>query len=105
MVYNDDNRLPENENNEFIDDWNSPDSDCVKKYYARMNEQMCVHKSKYDFEIGDFVKIKKDFGTNPSLKLDKFESIFGKAVKITKILYNERVEVSDENGEVKTFKM
>ncbi|KAF9761966.1 Transposon Tf2-11 polyprotein [Nosema granulosis] len=72
-----------------------------EKYIARMDRK-AVHNSKYDFETGEFVYLKKDFdANNPKNKLDSF--YYPKA-KIIEILSNKRLKINMD-GEEQTISM
>lgn len=60
-----------------------------------MNRKMNVHLSKYDFSIGDKVRVSKDYGTNPYLKIVKFDS---NIVKLLKKFIKQLVKIVFRNG-------
>ncbi|KAG0418124.1 Gag-Pol polyprotein [Dictyocoela roeselum] len=90
---------------EFLKSWVVGEKNLNEKYYKRMDKKMNVHDSKYDFCIGKKVRVYKDFGTNPSLKLDKFESKYKDIAIISQILSNNRALITYEDGKTEIVKM
>jgi transposase InsO family protein len=73
------------------------------KYFDRMN-RTTVHHSKYDFEIGDNVLVKKDFDTNSKTKREKLESFYFEQAQIVDVLSNDRLQV-DLDGKLTVVSM
>jgi hypothetical protein len=68
----------------------------VSEKYLRRMDRKCVHNSKFNFEIGDIVIIKKDFDSNANNRSRKFESFYSEEYEVVEILSNNRLKVKNE---------
>lgn len=73
-------------------------TDSNEIYLKRMRRNALVHISKYNFTVGDFVLVKKDFDMNVKTKKGKLDSFYSASCEIVELCSNNRARVKFDNG-------